>query len=186
MNARISPRRLTAEEFDRKASTEGYELIGGRMMRKAMGARASWIQGGILTLLRMWATAGGRGWVFESECSYACFPDKPNQVRKPDVSFIRQGRLPGERLPEGSITIPPDLVVEVVSPQEKASLLADKIADFESVHVPIIWIVYPNRRIVQVRTPDGIRELTANDLLTGDPVAPGFSVRVGDLFPPNE
>ena len=186
MNAPVRPRRLTAEEFDRKAGTEGYELIDGRLVRKAMGAKASWIQGGIHTLLRMWAVTGGHGWVFESECSYACFPNKPDQVRKPDVSFIRKGRLPGERLPEGSITIPPDLVVEVVSPKEKASLLADKIADFESVRVPLIWIVYPNRRIVQVRTQDGIRELTADDLLTGDPVAPGFSVRISELFPPNE
>ncbi|MGL6096169.1 MAG: Uma2 family endonuclease [Fimbriiglobus sp.] len=175
---------LTAAEFDRKSGTEGYELIDGRLEEKEMGSEASWIQNGLGSLLHVYVTAHKLGYVFDSEGSYACFPQKPGRVRKPDVSFVRYGRFDGERIPEGSITIPPDLVVEVVSPQEKAYKLDQKIMDFESVAVPLIWVVYPNRRGVQVRSAGNIRELTAADDLTGDPVLPGFRVKIADLFPP--
>ncbi|MGL6096174.1 MAG: Uma2 family endonuclease [Fimbriiglobus sp.] len=179
------PRRTyTVAEFDRSAAGEGCELIDGYLEAKEMGAEASWIQARLQRRLGDWAEVGRHGWVFESECSYACFPKTPARVRKPDVSFVRYGRLENERIPEGSITIPPDLVVEVVSPQEKAHKLAGKIADFEAVGVPLIWVVYPNRRMIQVRTGGTIRELTAAHDLTGDPVLPGFRVKIADLFPP--
>ena len=185
MNARTLPRRYTAAEFDRMSRSEGCELIDGRLVRKTMGAEASWIQARIQRRVANFADDHRLGLVFESECSYACFPGRPGQVRKPDVSFVRYGRLEGDRLPEGSILIPPDMVVEVVSPKEKAYRLADKLADFESVRVPLIWVVYPHRRFVVVRAVgERARELTEADTLTGDPVLPGFSVRVADLFPP--
>ena len=51
---------------------------------------------------------------------YQCFPHDPGLVRKPDVSFVRYGRFPGGVLPEGWAKIPPDLAVEVVSPNDTA------------------------------------------------------------------
>ncbi|MFO0849325.1 MAG: Uma2 family endonuclease [Gemmataceae bacterium] len=172
---------ITPERFGRMDS-EGYELIDGRLVRKPMGAEASWIQGWIGDVLRAFVRTHDLGIVFESECGYACF--RGNRVRKPDVSFVLAGRIPGGRPPQGDITIPPDLAVEVVSPQEKAYQLDAKVRDFLSVSVPLIWIVYPESRTVQVRAAGGvIRELSDTDELTGDPVLPGFRVRVADLFP---
>jgi Uma2 family endonuclease len=178
-------RRYTPDQFERMADTRGYELIDGQLVRKAMGAEASWIQGGLFQLLRQFVDANQLGFAFESECGYACFPPRQNKVRKPDISFVRRGRLLGDRPPTGNVTIPPDLVVEVVSPQEKAEKLHAKIRDFQSVGVPLIWVVYPNTRTIQVLSagaPD--RLLTVGDNLAGDPVVPGFSVPVADLFPP--
>ena len=58
------------------------------------------------------------GWALTSEAGYQCFPHEPGRVRKPDVSFIRYGRLPGGVLPKGWAKIRPDLAVEVVSPND--------------------------------------------------------------------
>lgn len=181
MAARIARPPITAEKFSRM-DTEGYELVDGRLEGKATGAKASWVQRLLGQLLGVWAAEGGYGDLFDAECGYACF--RANRVRKPDVSFGRSGRLPGGGLPEGDIPVPPDLAVEVVSPQEKAYKLADKIGDYDAVQVPLIWVIYPNRRSVQVRMPGGIfRELSDADELTGGPVLPRFRVRVADLFP---
>jgi Uma2 family endonuclease len=186
MSARVkSQRKYTPEEFEKLPDTHGYELVGGRLVRKAMGIEASWVQGKIGRLLGTFVDAAQLGYVLESESGYACFPPHENKVRKPDVSFVRRGRFEGNRLPTGNATIPPDLVVEVVSPQEKAYKLHAKIRDFQSVGVPVIWVVYPNTRTIQVLSagvPD--RWLNVGDTLTGDPVLPGFSVPVADLFPP--
>ena len=66
--------------------------------------------------------------------SYQCFPAAPEKVRRPDTSFIRLGRLPGEELPEGHLRIAPDLAVEVVSPNDKEENLTIKVANYLANH----------------------------------------------------
>ena len=90
-------------------------------------------------------------------------------MRKPDVSFIRAERLSPE-LSDKEITIPPDLVVEVISPNETALDLDGKIGDYQSVGVPLIWVVNPNTRTVRVIRPDGSSPppLTDEKTLTGE------------------
>lgn len=176
---------ITPQEFDRLSNTEGRELIDGRLVRKTMGATSSWIQRKLSTRLGNYVDENGLGQVFESECSYNCFPLRPNRVLKPDISFVAIARMPVERIPSGSIGFAPDFVIEVISPEEKVKKLNDKITDYVSAKVPLIWIVYPDRRTVQIRLADGtLRELSGDVELTGDPVLPGFRVRVADLFPP--
>lgn len=178
------PDRMTAEQFD-AIDHKGYELVDGKLLEKGMGALSSEIQGDILVLLKLWAKQSKLGKVYEAESMYRCFPEKPNQSRKPDVSFVRLDRLPNKRSPEGVIKIAPDLAVEVISPNETAYDLEEKLADYRSVSVPLIWVVYPNLRVVDVHTlGQPIVRLTDSDELTGDPVLPGFRVRVADLFPP--
>ena len=46
------------------------------------------------------------------------YPDSPKKVRKPDVSYIRIERMPEGPTSEGYAHIPPDLAVEVVSPND--------------------------------------------------------------------
>jgi Uma2 family endonuclease len=58
-------------------------------------------------------------------------------------------------LPNGWAKIPPDLVVEVVSPNDTAYELEDKLADYQKVGVPLIWVINPNSRTVRVHRSDG-------------------------------
>ena len=39
--------------------------------------------------------------------------------------------------------IPPDLIVEVISPRENAEGLARKLNDYRDAGVPIVWVIYP-------------------------------------------
>jgi len=41
--------------------------------------------------------------------------------------FVRKERLPSGRLPEGFLTVVPDLVVKVVSPRDNAANLERKL-----------------------------------------------------------
>lgn len=185
MTLLLRPPRLTAAEFERLPDHKGYELVGGQLSEKGMGAESSEIQGELGFLLKLWVRATGRGKVYESECMYRCFPDDPERVRKPDVSFVRADRLPDGRSPTGMFTIRPDFAAEVLSPNDKTGELSEKLADYESAGIPLVWVLDPAARTVQVRAAgEPVRELTEADTLTGDPVLPGFSVRVADLFPP--
>ena len=71
------------------------------------------------------------GCVWPSSNGYQCFPHAPELVRRPDVSFIRAGRLPGDELPKGHVRIAPDLAVEVVSPRDLAPKLDEKLEDYQ-------------------------------------------------------
>ena len=184
MNMIATPPPMTAEQFD-EIDHHGYELADGKLLEKGMGAESSEIQCEVSFLMKLWSRQSKLGRVYDSEAIYRCFPGRPNQTRKPDVSFVRNDRLPGGRSPTGVFTIPADLVVEVVSPNEFAYDLHAKLADHQSAGVPLIWVIFPNLQTVDVyQSGSPVRHLTAAEELTGDPVLPGFRVMVADLFPP--
>jgi Uma2 family endonuclease len=185
MNLILKKPRLTAEQFERLEDTKGLELVDGRLEEKAVGGESSFVNNMIGTSLGEFVKAQRLGWVFDSECSYQCFPDRPRTVRKPDVSFIRFGRLPGEVLPKGHIRIRPDLVVEVLSPKDLWYRVEKKLDEYLSVNIPVIWVVNPQSRTIRVYRPEGtVTRLRDISELTGDPVLPGFRVRIADLLPP--
>lgn len=102
-------------------------------------------------------------------------------VRAPDVGFISYARMPN-RLPPTFIPLPPDLAVEVVSPNDKGDEIEIKIAEYLSVGVRMIVFVYPATKSVNVYHGNTITRLSAADMLEGGDVLPGFSVHVSELF----
>src|SRR3954453_24160721 len=107
-----------------------YELVDGSLVERKMGSLSSWVGGRLLHLISNFAEQNNLGWVWPADNGFQCFPDSPNTVRKPDVSLLRRGRLPGERLPEGYLRIPPDLAVEVISPNDLAYEIEEKIEEY--------------------------------------------------------
>lgn len=158
-----------------------YELVGGRLVEKQMGGFSDWVSGRVLRLLGDLGEDRGLGFVI-SETGYQCFSD-PRMVRKPDVSFIRRGRLTGERIPDGHIPVPPDLAVEVVSPNDTAYEVETKVQEYLEAGVPLVWVVYPNTRGIHVYRRDGAPDrLGELDDLTAPELIPDLRCRVADLF----
>jgi Uma2 family endonuclease len=92
--------------------------------------------------------------------------------------------LPDGKVPRGRCTVRPDIVVEVVSPNDLYEEVEEKLADYFDAGVPLIWIVTPLTRTVLVYKADGTaRRLRDTDDLTADPIIPNFCVRIADLFP---
>ena len=81
----------------------------------------------------------------------------PDTVRAPDVAFVARSRLstaPSWGFPE----LAPDLVVEVVSPWDRASEVSAKAATWLDAGVRLVWVVDPQARLATVhhqgaRTP---------------------------------
>ena len=70
-------------------------------------------------------------------------------MRAPDVALVRHERLP-EPEPVGYAAFAPDLVVEVLSPGDRAGETLGKVADWLNVGSRLVWVVDPNRRVVHV------------------------------------
>lgn len=107
----------------------------------------------------------------------------PDTVRAPDVAFIRADRVPSPD-ETGFSEVVPDLVVEVVSPSDRASEVTKKALFWLEVGVRVVWVVDPAARVITLhRSGDVIGLLQGDDsTLSGEDVLPGFTARLGDLF----
>jgi Uma2 family endonuclease len=150
-----------------------------------MGAESTLITTRVLLRIGAFVEQRGLGWPASEGMSYQCFPDDPEKVRRPDVSFVARGRFPNERPPRGHCRIAPDLAVEVVSPNDSYYDVEQKVQEYLSAGVKLVWIVNPDRRNVRIHRLDGTTtDLDENDEITGEDVLPGFTCRVSEFFLP--
>jgi Uma2 family endonuclease len=106
----------------------------------------------------------------------------PDTVRAPDVAYVSAARLPQARVC-GYPEMAPDLVVEVVSPNDTASEVLSKAEAWLWAGVRIVWVLYPTTRSAMVYQADGsVQLLHEEDSIQGDAVLPGFTGRLSDLF----
>lgn len=182
-----SPPSFTPEDLLRLPDAVNYELVDGRLVERNMGMQSSMIALRMATRIEMSFGGHPPGFLFGADAGYQCFPDAPGKVRKPDVSFIRTGRLPGGKAPLGHCPIAPDLAVEVISPKDLAYEIEEKVAEYLAAGVPLVWVVHPPTKTVRVHrsrsSPRGsVSELNESDSLDGEDVLPGFSCAVKELF----
>lgn len=181
------PATVTPEDLLAMPDAVNYELVDGRLVERTMGLQSSRIGWRIGGLLFKFLETHPIGEAFGPDAGYQCFPDAPNKVRKPDLSFIRDGRLAADGVPRGHCPISPDLAVEVISPGDEAYDVDDKIDEYLAVDVRLVWVVWPESRTVMVyRQPSSplgtVSRLTTADTISGEDVLPGFSCSVKEFF----
>ena len=173
---------ITPEDLLAMAEANRFELVDGALVENPAGFESDIVGGEVYSALRAFCVANRTG-LATSEASYQCFPDAPTKVRRPDASFIRAERLPAI-IPRGNCRIAPDLAVEVVSPNELFSAVREKVREYLSAGVRLVWVVNPPTRSVLVYRADGtVADIGPDGELDGDDVLPGFRCPVASLFP---
>lgn len=109
-------------------------------------------------------------------------PDGKDTVRAPDVGFISKARVPEEGLPDGYFLGAPDLAIEVVSPNDSADEIQQKVNEYLQYGTKAVWVFYPKSKTIAVHTANGTQTLHPGDTLDGGDVLPGFKLTVSDLF----
>ncbi len=106
----------------------------------------------------------------------------PDTVLAPDIAFVQQCRVPASRS-RGFFVGAPDLAVEVRSPADTRRALRQKARCWLDHGVRLVWLVDPERASVTAWPCGGsASDLTAQDVLTGGDVLPGFAVPVRAIF----
>ncbi len=177
----LSPKAFWKLCHSAEYSQRRFELVKGEVVELALadglhGECAAELVGWIGTYVKQKrlgrCTAGGTGYILsESDAT----------VRAPDIGFVRLERAP-EPFGPGFIPLVPDLAVVVISPSEKVGDVENKLRDYLRYGVRLIWMIYPGSHVM-VYSHGTVRRLIVDDQLDGDNVLPGFSVRVGDIFP---
>ncbi|MBI3977051.1 MAG: Uma2 family endonuclease [Chloroflexi bacterium] len=160
-----------------------YELVEGELLEMVPpGGEHGYVAAEVLYRLRAFVEQhrlGGR--VFAAETGFR-IRRNPDTVRAPDVAYVAEARLAQARV-AGYPDLAPDLVVEVVSPGDTAADVQAKVEAWLRAGTQLVWVLYPGTRSAVAYQPDGeARVLHETDMLPGEPVLPGFSCRLAEVF----
>ncbi len=157
-----------------------YELVDGEIVVSPAGVRHGQVAGKILYMIATFLENSPIGIVLTPDVGIRL----PNgNVRSPDVTFVRNEKLPDGRAPDTFGEFVPDLAVEVLSPSDSVRHVAAKIGEFLECGVPIVWLVDPSRGTVTVyRSLSETQQLEGEDRIEADGVLPGFSCPVSAFF----
>lgn len=180
-----SARLLTAEEFaclPCPADGSRQELVRGEVLTMPPpGFLHGLVQLNVAAILRAYVREHRLGRVTVEAGTVT--QRQPDTVRAPDVAFWSFTTLPPEQTPDPYPDCPPDLVVEVRSPGDDLETLIEKAREYLAAGVRLVWVVDPARQAVTVfRPPDLSQMLTNADVISADPIMPGFSCAVAEFF----
>jgi Uma2 family endonuclease len=178
---------LTAEEFCDFAhlprnENRWFELVQGEVIEmpppmKPHGAVSS----NVNRLLGNYAFEQARFYVVGNDAG-VILKRNPDTVRGPDVALYNDATTFDELHPKYG-EVPPLLAVEVLSPNDKHVKVMQKVTDYLSAGVRLVWVLDPEVREAVVHRPDKTAQpLKPTDEITGEDVLPGFRCKVSEFF----
>ena len=178
----IAQRRLTLEEFLALPEEEpALEYYDGVVVQKVSPqGQHSALQPVIAELFNRFGRPKKLAFAFtELRATYGRYS------LVPDVAVYRWHRIP--RTADGKIanrfSTPPDIAVEIVSPDQSVTVLAQKCLVFLERGTGIALLVNPaDESVVDFRAGAEPRMLRGDDQIDLNPVVPAFQLTVRELF----
>jgi Uma2 family endonuclease len=174
------PKLYTVEEFMALPDDgKRYELVEGVLVEMGQpGEEHGRISNNLNIALSNFVRTNNLGSVYVT----TGFRLAPKTVRAPDIAFIKaenpivRGR--------DAISTPPDLAVEVISPNDKWSDMVEKVHEYQAAGVSLIWLVDPYSPSVMVYHQADVlhTSLGVEAELDGEKVVPGFKFAIKSLF----
>jgi Uma2 family endonuclease len=144
--ADLSARVITLAEWADMDEDQPGELIDGKIVEEEeVGAEHDIVGAWLIWTLRTWLAARG-GFVGMSDTRFGV---SRTRGRKPDTYVYLPGRKPPR---QGLVTVPPDIMVEIVSPRP-SDARRDRVAkmrEYAVFGVKFYWIVDPAIRTFEI------------------------------------
>jgi Uma2 family endonuclease len=173
---------ITGEELLAMGDIGPCELIDGRIARKNFasvehGLAVANLGCALGEFVRKWnrgrGMMGGVGIYTRRD---------PDRVRGADIVFVSKERG-GDKPQKGFMTVAPELVAEVMSPDDRWQDVRQKIEEYFSIGVQWVWVVEPeNRTVLDYRSATEMRKWGEADVVRGEGVLEGFEMPVARLF----
>jgi Uma2 family endonuclease len=132
--------------------------------------------------LDTWAEADGTGIATDSSTLFIL----PNGAkRSPDAAWVRLERLhtltKDQR--EGPLSLCPDFVVELRSPNDRLTDLHEKMREYLDNGAQLGWLIDPfEKQVCVYRSGQPVETLDNPTSVSGDPILPGFVLSLNELW----
>ncbi|MCZ2099332.1 MAG: Uma2 family endonuclease [Anaerolineae bacterium] len=178
----VRSQRMTVDEFDQfvmlpENADRLLEYIGGEVIEVVSNQRASALASRFIGFIQLYLMQNRIGFVTGADGGYMIAGER----YIPDVAFVSKTRQT-EPSEQAYSAIPPDLVIEVLSPSNTPHEMRVKVVNYLSVGVTV-WVADPDRKLVEVYTPgQPVKKVGIGGLLDGGDILPGFAIAVKDIF----
>lgn len=176
-------RQVTAEELERFRDDDyRYELVQGRVTRMSpVGFQHGKVVMRVGFLLSR-HLENRRVGVALTEVGFT-LARNPDTVRAPDIAFVRQDRIPSSDT-RGFLNGPPDLAIEVLSPDDRLSEVNEKVDEYLTRGVGLVVVVDPEEKTVTTFRPGtpSVILRADDDTLDLNDVIRGFRCSLREVF----
>lgn len=174
-------RKLTLDEFLALPDGEtAFELIDGVAIPKVSPQRFhSRTCLALIRILENWALSRG-----EIGVEWAVvLPREGNPwVPVPDLLYISNERLSNMGDEDGPCPVPPELAIEVISPDQSFGGMAEKATDYLSAGVSRVWIVDPRAKTITVFMPEQLPITYRGNRVLSDELFPTLELTAQKVF----
>jgi Uma2 family endonuclease len=179
-------RLLTADELLALPNDgQHHELVRGELRTMPPGSTEHALIAG--RIIRSWSVLLNEndiGEIFPASGGFILQRD-PDTVREPDAAFISRERFDAVGSTAKYWLGAPDLVVEVISPNDVYGEVDAKVAEWLAAGARMVIVVNPRWHTAMVHRPGlPVRILTIDDALDGEDVLPGWRLPLGAQFSP--
>jgi Uma2 family endonuclease len=173
--------KLTLQEF--LALPEGditYELVDGEAIPKMSPKRFhSRLTGALYTLLTQWCQDRGEVGI---EWAVTLTRNGQDWVPVPDLLYVSYTRLSRDRFLDEACPVPPELVIEIISPDQTFGEMSEKATDYLNAGVSRVWIVDPRAKSITIFYPDAPPQTKRGDATLTDALLEGLQLTPQQVF----
>jgi Uma2 family endonuclease len=176
------PKLITGEELYEMNNVERSELVEGKLkfMSPTMPRHGKYES--LLSHFLM-------GFVYERDLGDVMTGEvgiyikrNPDTIRAADVIYISYMKL-DQATPKKFLDVAPELVAEIMSPNDRWSDVRNKLREYFSIGVKVVIVVEPKEQILSVfRSMTDVQELSREDTLTLEDILPGFALPLSKYF----
>jgi Uma2 family endonuclease len=183
MSTATAPKLLTAEEYAVLDVDHPTELVRGVVVHMPPPrSRHGQVCSKVVMLVGNHCHEHSLGHILSNDAGIIT-ERGPDTVRGGDVSFYDYHRVPKGKLPTGYLSVSPDLVFEVLSPDDRWSKVLRKVTEYLLAGVKAVCVLDPKDETLRIYRDDQPEVvLGAEDEFTIPEILSGFSCRVGKFF----
>lgn len=181
--SQVTPALLTAQHFLQLSPDEGditSELVMGDVVPKVSPKFFhAKLTHAFLRLFDSWSV--GRGEICPA---WAVILQRQGQdwVPVPDLLYVSYDRLSSNWSEDEACPVPPELIIEIMSPGQTLSQLTPKAQAYLDAGILRVWIVDSQLKIMTVFSPNASPKTYKVGDLIQDTVFPNFSLSLEELF----
>lgn len=160
---------------------QGWEFYEGAIAPKMAPKRIhAGLQKKLLQVIDTWAVDHGH---FYPEWAVLLTREGQPWVPVPDLTYVSFERLGADWLEDEACPVPPDWVIEIISPGQSFGAMTAKALAYLMAGVLRVWVVDGISQTITVFCPDTLPQIYGKEEAIADPALPGLMLPLKTLFP---